>query len=373
MDAAEIIHRLGLVPHPEGGYYRETFRSPLMLDLPDGRRRSASTAIHYFLPPGARSAWRRGAAHPAAAPVRAVTRSSLFAALLCLPGTRIATAQFAAPSAVVRTIPATPARGSVAWLEIEDDWSRNDQTPLSAVEGEAAGEPLHFERVEGSFVALLGIPLEGSDTLPVVLRLSRLGRPDSTLFRLVVRHPNYPSERLKVPPRMVPYDSATRTRVESEVARARDVARRSHATPRLWSSPLTLPRDSRITSGYGGAREFNGRVTSRHMGTDFAGAVGTPVGAAARGVVALVADFYLAGRAVYLDHGAGLVTGYFHLSQADVAEGDTVAAGQRIGAVGRTGRVTGPHLHWIMRYGAISVDPMTLVELGREGEVEAAR
>jgi hypothetical protein len=300
--------------------------------------------------------------------VRAVTRSSLFAALLCLPGTRIATAQFAAPSAVVRTTPATPARGSVAWLEIEDDQSRNDQASLTAVEGEAAGEPLHFERVEGSFVALLGIPLEGSDTLPVVLRLSRLGRPDSTLFRLVVRHPSYPSERLKVPPRMVQYDSATRTRIESEVARARDVARRSHQTPRLWSPPLTLPRDSRITSAYGGTREFNGLVTSRHMGTDFAGAVGTPVGAAARGVVALVADFYLAGRAVYLDHGAGLVTGYFHLSQADVAEGDTVAAGQRIGAVGRTGRVTGPHLHWIMRYGAISVDPMTLVELGREGK-----
>ena len=59
MDAAEIIHRLGLAPHPEGGYYRETFRSSLMLDLPGGRRRHASTAIHYFLPSGARSAWHR--------------------------------------------------------------------------------------------------------------------------------------------------------------------------------------------------------------------------------------------------------------------------------------------------------------------------
>jgi len=59
MDAAETIRRLGLVPHPEGGYYRETFRSPLTLDLPDGRRRSASTAIHYLLPPGAWSAWHR--------------------------------------------------------------------------------------------------------------------------------------------------------------------------------------------------------------------------------------------------------------------------------------------------------------------------
>jgi hypothetical protein len=305
--------------------------------------------------------------------MRTAIRWAVFPTLVGLAGTGTARAQFAAPSAVVRTTPATPARGAVAWLRVEDDRSRNDQPWLTAVAGEAAGEPLHFERVEGSFVALLGIPLEGSDTLPIVLRLSRLGRPDSTLFRLVVRQPSYPSERLKVPPRMVQYDSATRMRVESEVARARDVARRSHETPRLWSPPLTLPRDSRITSAYGGAREFNGQVTSRHMGTDFAGAVGTPVGAAARGVVALVADFYLAGRAVYLDHGAGLVTGYFHLSQADVAEGDTVAAGQRIGAVGRTGRVTGPHLHWIMRYGTISVDPMTLVELGREGEVEAGR
>jgi hypothetical protein len=59
MDAAETIHRLGLVPHPEGGYYRETFRSALTLDLSDGRRRSASTAIHYLLPPGVWSAWHR--------------------------------------------------------------------------------------------------------------------------------------------------------------------------------------------------------------------------------------------------------------------------------------------------------------------------
>ena len=299
--------------------------------------------------------------------MRSAIRSAVYSALLGLAAAGTASAQFAAPSAVVRTTPATPARGSVAWLQVEDDRSRNDQPWLTAVAGEAAGEPLHFEQVERGFVALVGIPLEGGDTLPVALQLSRQGGVDSTLFGLVVRQPSYPSERLRVPPRMVQYDSATRVRVESELARAHEISRRSHRTPRLWSVPITRPRDSRITSGYGGAREYNGQVTSRHMGTDFAGAVGTPVGAAARGIVALVADFYLAGRAVYLDHGAGLVTGYFHLSQADVAEGDTVAAGQRIGAVGRTGRVTGPHLHWIMRYGGISVDPMTLVELGREG------
>lgn len=293
-------------------------------------------------------------------------RSSLGVLILGLAA-RPASAQFAAPSAAVRTTPSMPARGSVAWLHVEDDAARNDQPRLTGVDGEAAGEPLHFERSERGFAALIGIPVEGGDTLPVTLRLSRLGRPDSAVVRLVVRRPNYPSERLRVPPRMVRYDSATAARIEAELSRARDLSRRSHGTPRLWSAPLTLPRGSRITSAFGGARQFNGQVTSRHMGTDFAGAVGAPVSAAARAVVALVADFYLAGRAVYLNHGAGLVTGYFHLSQATVQEGDTVAAGQRIGAVGRTGRVTGPHLHWIMRYGGISVDPMTLVELSREG------
>jgi len=80
-------------------------------------------------------------------------------------------------------------------------------------------------------------------------------------------------------------------------------------------------------------------------------------------VVALVADFYLAGHAVYLDHGGGLVTGYFHLSRVAVTAGDTVAAGTVIGAVGRSGRATGPHLHWIARYGGITVDPMSLFAL----------
>jgi hypothetical protein len=296
------------------------------------------------------------------------------AALLWLAGAGEAAAQFAAPSAVVRTQPPTPARGSAVWLEVQDDWSRNDQPRLKSVEGDAAGEPLHFEVTERGFVALLGVPVEGDDTLALALRLTRGEQVDSMTLTLPVCRASYPSERLRVPPRMVQYDEATLARIRSETARAREVSRRAHETPRLWSAPLLLPRNGRITSPYGGAREYNGRVTSRHTGTDFAGAVGTPVVAAARGVVALVADFYLAGRAIYLDHGAGLVTGYFHLSQAHVSEGDTVAAGQRIGAVGRSGRVTGPHLHWILRYGSISLDPMTAVTLtAASPEAPAAR
>ncbi len=289
--------------------------------------------------------------------------AALAVVMVALAAGSRAAAQFAAPSAVVRTDPTTPARGAAAWLEVEDDPTRNDQARLIGVEGEAAGEPLHFESRARGYAALFGIPLEGGDTLTISLRLVRGGRVDTTEFRMSVRQPEYPRERITVPPRMVEYDSATSARIEGEGLRAREVSRRSHHTPRLWALPLILPQSGRITSPYGGAREYNGKVTSRHTGTDFAGAVGAPVRAAARGVVGLVADFYLAGKAVYLDHGAGLVTGYFHLSRADVVAGDTIEAGDRIGAVGRSGRVTGPHLHWIMRYGTISLDPMSLVEL----------
>src|SRR3989442_13570670 len=83
------------------------------------------------------------------------------------------------------------------------------------------------------------------------------------------------------------------------------------------------------------------------MGVDFAGRRGAAVRAANRGVVALVADLYLSGTTILIDHGAGLVTGYFHLSRALVSVGDSVARGQLIGHVGASGRVTGPHLHWL--------------------------
>ena len=76
-----------------------------------------------------------------------------------------------------------------------------------------------------------------------------------------------------------------------------------------------------------------------------------------------MADFYLAGKVVYLDHGEGLISAYFHLSKALVRTGDTVERGQVIGSVGQSGRVTGPHLHWVMRYGGVTVDPMSVLAL----------
>ncbi len=156
-------------------------------------------------------------------------------------------------------------------------------------------------------------------------------------------------------------DAETQARVDRENAKAREIGRRAHSTPRMWTSPFLRPRQSIVTSRFGSGRMFNGTLSSRHLGVDFRGATGDPIYAANRGVVALVADFFLAGKVVYIDHGAGIVTAYFHISKPLVAAGDTVERGHKIGLVGATGRVTAPHLHWSARYGAQTVNPLDLV------------
>lgn len=267
-------------------------------------------------------------------------------------------AQDSTSSITISSEPSPLAEGTMGWIRVR-------LSPAATlVSGEAGGEPIHFEgSADSGLRALVGIPIEVGDSLPVSLILQQGERTDTVLASVPVRQAGYPREQLAVAPAFVRPDSAAAARIQSEIAKSRQVSRLSQERPRLWRGPFLLPRSSRITSPFGTARVYNGEVQSRHLGTDFAGAIGAPVRSAGRGVVALVADFYLAGRAVYLDHGGGVVTAYFHLSRADVRQGDTVAAGQRIGAVGRSGRVTGPHLHWVARYGTISVDPMSLLKL----------
>jgi murein DD-endopeptidase MepM/ murein hydrolase activator NlpD len=264
------------------------------------------------------------------------------------------------PTVTITTDPPTLREGSIGWLRIRP----REGVVVSG--GEVSGEPLHLDPSRGRiFRGLVAVPVEAPDSLLLTLFLEQPGRSDTLATFVPVRRAGYLSETLSVPPAYARPDSAATIRIQSEIERSRQVSRTSLGRPRIWRGPFRLPRRSRITSRFGTARLYNGEVQSRHLGTDFAGAIGAPVRAAGRGVVALVADFYLAGRTVYIDHGAGLVTGYFHLSRADVREGDTVIAGQRIGAVGRSGRVTGPHLHWVARYGPVSVDPMSLLELER--------
>lgn len=233
-----------------------------------------------------------------------------------------------------------------------------------APQGRVGGEPLHFTSDgAGDWHALAPVSVDASTE--VRLALSCAGEPgDSALHEIPLATATYPLERLRVAPRFsAKPDSALLARQRREAERAAAVSAQSHETPKQWSEPFLRPRTSRVTSVYGSGREFNGTVTSRHMGTDFAGAVGAPVRAANRGIVRIVDLFFLGGNVIYLDHGEGLVTVYLHLSKQLVTEGDTVERGAVIGRVGATGRVTGPHLHWIARYGAVSVDPLSLLQV----------
>jgi murein DD-endopeptidase MepM/ murein hydrolase activator NlpD len=254
----------------------------------------------------------------------------------------------------------TPRQGTFAYVVVHDR-----PAPI-AVRGTLDSLPLAFIRAPGDrFVALGPVPLGAADSVTVRLELEYAkGRSRAVERRLPVARARFPTERLSVDPRFTrPPDAALQARIAREAAAARRVTAEALATPRLWWADWVAPRQSPVTSVFGIGRVFNGQLRSRHLGTDFDGDVGAPVRVANRGVVALVGDFYYAGRVLYVNHGAGLVTAYLHLSETLVATGDTVTAGQLIGRVGASGRVTGPHLHWAVRVGASSMDGASLLAL----------
>lgn len=260
----------------------------------------------------------------------------------------------------VEWAPETPAQGRLFVLRVM--W---DQGAIRGLAGRSAGERLHFREVEpGISEALVPVPLdtEGETAVELVL-MGADGAERSVRQVIPVSSGSYRHERLTVAPRFGRQPTAEEAeRRARDVARARAVSEAAHQTPRLWTREMVLPRKDRVTSEFGNGRVFNGQISGRHMGLDLDGEPGDTVRAPARGVVELVDAFVLAGNIVYLNHGAGVVSGYFHLSEQLVARGDTVTAGTPIGLVGATGRVTGPHLHWVVRYGHVTVDPRSLLE-----------
>jgi len=136
-----------------------------------------------------------------------------------------------------------------------------------------------------------------------------------------------------------------------------------YSTPaRLWEAPFVRPVPQQASaSSFGLRRIINGTPRAPHSGTDLSAPAGTEVLAANDGRVALVGNFFFAGGSVVIDHGGGLFTMYFHLSDIKVEEGVMVQKGEVIALSGATGRVTGPHLHWGARLGGARVDPLELL------------
>ena len=264
---------------------------------------------------------------------------------------------------VVSWLPERPGEGELFMVRVVPSAER----VVVLIVGSAGDEPLHFQQAQdGAFESLAAVPLGVRSGLSVSLTtFFGDGREVVSEHSVPVTPGEYRHARLDVAPELgsppTPEQQARRAR---ETERAAEVSARAHRTPRLWTGEVVLPKTvQRVTSGFGDGRIFNGQVSSQHTGLDLDGVTGDTVVAAARGVVELVDLFELAGNMVYINHGAGLVTAYFHLSEQLVAEGDTVEVGTPIGRVGATGRVTGPHLHWVVRYGQTSVDPRSLIAI----------
>lgn len=218
-------------------------------------------------------------------------------------------------------------------------------------------------RATGYGTVALGVGRDETGPLKVDVTLPS-GRMEPVSIAVTPR--DWPVEHVNgVPPKTVnpPPEIAARIQREQALvtaARERDDERTDFALPFQW------PVQGRISGRFGNARVYNGQPGAGHSGMDIAAPDGTPVKAPAGGVVTFASpDLYLTGGTVLLDHGHGVSSNFLHLSRIDVKVGDRIEPGQVIGAVGATGRATGPHLHWGMNWFDTRIDPLLVLERGK--------
>ena len=220
------------------------------------------------------------------------------------------------------------------------------------------GKPVLVLRDGAQWTALLGIPLSAAPGNTSVLVQRDGEAPSRVPFAIKPFH--YAEQRLMVAPGQVDLAPDDLARYERERVHLGEIsATFSDALPA--SLRLLAPVSGVRSSSFGLRRVFNGQSRNPHSGMDIAAPQGTPVLAPLAGRVIDTGDYFFNGNTVWLDHGAGLLTLYCHLSAIAVRPGDVVAAGATLGAVGATGRATGPHLHWGVSLNRAMVDPALFV------------
>ena len=204
-----------------------------------------------------------------------------------------------------------------------------------------------------NWVAVIGIPLSAAPGSRQVVVRDAAGRRE---IEYVVTDKHYVTQTLKVAPGQVNLSAADLARVNGEKIRIEhDLSRWTDSPPESLRLPQPVPGPR--SSSFGSRRVFNGESRNPHSGMDIAAPVGAPVRVPIAGTVIDTGEFFFNGNTVFVDHGRGLISMYCHLSAVDVQPGQRLSAGTRIGAVGMTGRATGPHLHWGLNLNRAWVDP----------------
>ncbi len=172
----------------------------------------------------------------------------------------------------------------------------------------------------------------------------------------------YRTSTISVPKKYVDPDPADVARILAERDLKNDLLNKV-TTSQLWMGSFVAPAGIGTSSEFGSQRTYNGKRQSVHQGLDYRAATGTPIHAINGGKVIIARELYFEGNCVVIDHGQGLLSLYFHLSQFKVKEGDTITKGQLLALSGGTGRVTGPHLHLAVRWQGSYVNPAILLGL----------
>jgi murein DD-endopeptidase MepM/ murein hydrolase activator NlpD len=264
----------------------------------------------------------------------------------------------AAQDAAVTLTPAEVVAGAPELIHVE-------APPRAALSGEWLGHKLEFFRAEkkSGWFALIGTDVEVA-VGPSALRITEeLNGNTRELGRSVDIHAaHYRTGALSVEPKYVEPPPEEMAEIKAEVALKTQIFGTS-ATEPLWTGDFLAPVEAPPTDSFGTRRTFNGKLASVHKGMDFRAATGTPVHAGNSGAVVLARKLYYEGNCVVIDHGLGLYTISMHLSRIDVHEGDSVTKGQLLGLSGATGRVTGPHLHWAVRWQDAYLDPAKMLRM----------
>jgi murein DD-endopeptidase MepM/ murein hydrolase activator NlpD len=203
--------------------------------------------------------------------------------------------------------------------------------------------------------AVVGVPLSAKPGRHEIKVLFDAAPATSIAFQVAGK--KYPEQRITLKnQKMVNPDAADMPRIERETQQMLAQYERFSALVRS-PFPLLRPAAGPVSGQFGARRILNGQPKNPHPGMDIAASTGTPILAPADGTVSLVGNFYFNGNTVFIDHGAGLISMFCHMSVVDVKEGDAVVRGRAIGKVGATGRATGPHLHWTLSMNGERVDP----------------